>query len=212
MRLFYSPGACSLVSHIALEEAGAGFEAARVAIAEGAHRRPDYLAINPRGLVPAIEYHGRVYAETAAVLTLIDHLHPDSGLLARDDLHATTRVRELLSYFATSVHIVGFKPLFRASRPDLGPPPDSQTQAADRERLHGYLHEIEALLANGDWLLGDRYTAADGYPLTFRRWARRQRFDVHEFPHWQAHAGRMLARPAVQRALATEGLDAAEFQ
>jgi glutathione S-transferase len=212
VRLFYSPGACSLVAHIALEETGAGFEAVRVAIAEGAHRRPEYLAINPRGLVPALEYHGRVYAETAAILTLIDLLHPESGLLAQDDLHATTRVRELLSYFATTIHIVGFKPVFRASRADLGPPPDSQTQAADRELLRGYLGEIEALLANGDWLLGDRYTAADNYPLTFRRWARRQRFDVDEFPAWRAHARRMLERPAVRRALATEGLDPAEFQ
>ena len=67
------------------------------------------------------------------------------------------------------------------------------------------------MLSGGAWLLGDRYTAADAYPLTFLRWARRQQFDLTAFPYWQAHARRMLDRPAVVRAIATEGLDPAEF-
>jgi glutathione S-transferase len=211
LRLFYSPGACSLVSHVALEEAGASFEAVRVAIAEGSHRRPDYLAVNPRGLIPALEIDGRVYAETIALLTLIDRLHPSAGLLPAHDPLALARTYQLLSYFATTVHIIGFKPVFRVRRGDLGPPPDAATQAADREVLRGYLGEVEALLAHGEWLLGDRYSAADAYPLTFLRWARRQDFDMSGFTHWRAHAGRMLRRPAVLRALATEGLEPSEF-
>jgi len=211
LSFFYSPGACSLVSHIALEEAGASFDAVRVAIAEGAHRRPDYLDVNPRGLVPALAVDGRVFAETIAVLTLIDRLHPSAGLLPSDDPFALARTYQLLSFFATSVHIVGFKPVFRVRRRDLGPPPDAATQASDRDVLRGYLKEIEALLAHGEWLLGDRYSVADGYPLTFLRWARRQDFDMGEFVHWRAHADRLLQRPAVLRALAREGLDPAEF-
>lgn len=211
LRFFYSPGACSLVTHIALEEAGADFEAVRVAIPEGAHRRPDYLGVNPRGLVPALAVDGRVYAETIALLTLIDRLYPSSGLLPSDDPPALARAYELLSFFATSVHIVGFSRVFRARRRDLGPPPDAATRAADREVLSGYLNEIEALLAHGDWLLGDRYSAADSYPFTFLRWARRQDFDMSRFGRWRAHARRMAARPAVLRALATEGLDPDEF-
>ena len=199
------------MSHIALEEAGADFEAVRVAIAEGAHRRADYLAVNSRGLIPALEIDGRVYTENVAILTLIGRLYPASGLLPLDDPFALGRVYERLCFFATSVHIVGFRPVFRASRPDLGPPPDAATQAADRDLLRGYLAEIEALLAQGEWLLGDRYSAADAYPLTFLRWARRQKFDLSPFSHWQAHARRMLQRPAVLRAIATEGLDPSEF-
>ena len=211
LRLFYSPGACSLVPHIALEEAGAEFEAVRVAIAEGTHRRPDYLSVNPRGLLPALAVDGRVYAETIAIVTLIDRLHPSAGLMPSDDPFALARAYQLLSFFATSVHIVGFKPLWRVSRRDLGPPPDAATRAADRDVLRGYLNEIEALLSNGEWLLGDRFSAADAYPLTFLRWARRQEFDMSRFRHWRAHADRMVRRPAVLRALATEGLDPAEF-
>jgi glutathione S-transferase len=199
------------VSHIALEEAGADFEVVRAAIAEGAHRRADYLAVNPRGLIPALEIDGRVYTENVAIVTLIGQLYPASGLLPLHDPLALGRVYERLAFFAISVHIVGFRPVFRASRPDLGPPPHAATQAADRELLNGYLVEIEALLAHGDWLLGECYSAADAYPLTFRRWARRQNFDLGPFGHWRAHAERMLRRPAVLRALATEGLDPSEF-
>lgn len=183
----------------------------RVALADGSHRRPDYLAVNPRGLVPALAIDGRVYGENIAILTLVDRLHPGADLLPVDDAMALGRAYERLSFFATTVHVVGFGPVFRVRRRDLGPPPDAATQASDRARLLGYLHEIEALLGHGDWLLGDRYSAADAYPLTFMRWARRQDFDMRPFPRWHAHARRMVERPAVQRALATEGLDASEF-
>jgi len=211
VRLFYSPGACSLVSHVALEEAGADFELVRVAIAEGAHRRPDYLAVNPRGLIPALEIDGRIYGETIAILTLIAQFHPSSGVLPLDDPLALGRAYERLAYFATSVHVVGFRAVFRATRRDLGPPPDPATIAADRHLLQNYLVEIDALLADGEWLLGNRYSAADAYPLTFRRWARRQGFDLAPFRHWRAHTDRILGRPAVLRAIAAEGLDPVEF-
>lgn len=154
---------------------------------------------------------GRVHAETIAVVTLVDRLYPAAELLPSDDPFALCRAYELLSFFATSVHIVGFSRVFRARRRDLGPPPDAATQAADRDVLRGYLDEIEALLADRKWLLGDRYCAADAYPLTFLRWARRQEFDMSAFGHWRAHARRMVERPAVRRALDTEGLDPSEF-
>jgi glutathione S-transferase len=209
LRLFYSPGACSLVPHVALEEAGAGFEAVRTAIAEKAHKRPEYLAINPRGLIPAIEVDGRVVTENVAVLAYIGHGWPESGQLPLDDLPALARVFELLSYFATTVHYGGFGPIFRARAAGVERP-ESET-AADRERLRGLFGEMDGLLAPGPWLLGDRYSLADPYPLTFLRWARRLELDVTEHRHWTAHARRMVERPAVRRALAREGLDPAEF-
>jgi glutathione S-transferase len=209
LRLFYSPGACSLVPHIALEEAGAEFEAVRTAIAEGAHRRPEYLAINPRGLIPALAADGQVVTENAAILTYIGHRWPESGLLPLDDLPALARVYERLSYFVSTVHYGGFGPIFRArARGEERPP---AVVAADRAHLRGLFGEIDALLAPGPWLLGDRYSLADGYPLTFLRWARRLEFDMAAFAHWTAHARLMIQRPAVRRALAREGLDPPEF-
>ncbi|HLL31756.1 MAG TPA: glutathione S-transferase N-terminal domain-containing protein, partial [Allosphingosinicella sp.] len=114
LRLFYSPGACSLVPHIALEEAGADFDAVRTPIAEKAHKRPEYLAINPRGLIPALEADGRFVTENIALLAWIGHRWPESGQLPLDDLPALARVFELLSWFATTVHYGGFGPIFRA--------------------------------------------------------------------------------------------------
>jgi glutathione S-transferase len=209
LRLFYSPGACSLVPHVALEEAGAEFEAVRTAIAEKAHRRPEYLAINPRGLIPAMAVEDRVVTENIAVLAYIGHRWPDSGQLALDDLPAMARTFELLSYFATTVHYGGFGPIFRARAAGVERPEDEI--AADRERLRALFGEIDALLAPGPWLLGERYSLADPYPLTFRRWARRLELDVSQHRHWAAHTARLVERPAVLRALAREDLEPSEF-
>ena len=209
VRLFYSPGACSLVPHIALEEAGARFDAVRTPIAEKAHKRPDYLAINPRGLIPAMVAEGRVVTENIAILAHIGHRWPESGQLPLDDLPALARVFELLSWFATTVHYGGFGPIYRARA--AGIERAGSEVAADRERLRGLFAEIEALLEPGPWLLGDRYSLADPYPLTFLRWARRLELDVAPHRRWTEHARRMVRRPAVQRALAREGLDPSEF-
>lgn len=209
LRLFYSPGACSLVAHVALEEAGAGFEAVRTAIAEKAHKRPEYLAIHPRGLIPAMEADGRVVTENVAILAYVGHRWPESGQLPLDDLAALARVFELLSYFATTVHYGGFGPIFRARAAGIERP--KAELAADRERLRGLFGEIDALLAPGPWLLGERYSLTDPYPLTFRRWARRLELDVSEHRHWAEHARRMVERPAVRQVLVREGLDPSEF-
>jgi glutathione S-transferase len=209
LRLFYSPGACSLVPHVALEEAGAAFEAVRKTIAEKAHKRPAYLAINPRGLIPALQTGDRVVTENIAVLAYVGHRWPKSNQLPLDDLPALARMFELLSWFATTVHYGGFGPIYRARAAGI-----ERTQAelaADRERLRGLFAELDALLAPGPWLLGELYSLADPYPLTFLRWARRLELDVAEHRHWTAHARRMVERPAVRRALAREGLDPSEF-
>ncbi|HYG47643.1 MAG TPA: glutathione S-transferase N-terminal domain-containing protein, partial [Allosphingosinicella sp.] len=168
LRLFYSPGACSLVPHVALEEAGARFEPVRTAIAEKAHKSPEYLALNPRGLIPAMEADGHVVTETIAVLAWIGHRWPESGQLPLDDLAALARVFELLSFFATTLHYGGFGPIFRARAAGIERP--EAEVASDRERLRGLFGELDSLLAPGPSLLGDRYSLADPYPLTFRRW------------------------------------------
>jgi glutathione S-transferase len=209
LRLFYSPGACSLVPHVALEEAGAEFDAVRTPIAEKAHKRPEYLAINPRGLIPAIEVEGLVVTENIAVLAWIGHRWRESSQLPLDDLPSLARTFELLSWFATTVHHGGFGPIYRARA--AGMERSEAELAGDRERLRGLFGEIDSLLAQGPWLLGERYSLADPYPLTFRRWARRLELDMTPYRHWTAHSGRMVQRPAVLRALKREGLDPGEF-
>jgi len=118
-------------------------------------------------------------------------------------------VMELLSWFAVTVHYGGFGPIFRARAAGIERP--EAEVAADRERLRGLFAEIDALLAPGPWLLGERYSLADPYPLTFLRWARRLELDVTTHRHWIEHARRMVGRRAVKRTLAREGLDPSEF-
>jgi glutathione S-transferase len=120
-------------------------------------------------------------------------------------------VLELLSFFASSVH-PGFARLFRAARSSWRSALPAAMVADDRAILERFFGDIDALLSPGPWLLGDRYSVADGYPPVFLRWARRQGFETARYEKWTAHARRMMDRPAARRAIAREGLAASEFQ
>ncbi len=209
LTLYYSPGACSLAPHIILEEAGAPFEAVRVTIAEGLTRTPEYLAINPRARVPALAVQGRIVTENAAILTYLAKLFPDAGLVPADLLEQA-RVQELLSFFASSVHIA-FAQIWRAERFTSDEKAHAALQQGGRDALTRYFDEIEGLLAGRDWLLPGCFTIADPYPFVFFRWGRRIGMEMRAYPAWREHSERMLARPSVQRALTREGLDRAEF-
>lgn len=210
LKLYYSPGACSLVPHIALEEAGADFELVRVTLAKGEHLMRDYLAINPHARVPALETDRGVITENAAVLNFIADLFEADGSVPRGDPYAAARCNELLGWFASAVHIA-FAEVWRGSRftdeESLWP----ALEAGGRKVLAQQFDELEELCA-GEWLVPAGYTSADGYALTFYRWGRRIGFDMGRYPQWAVLATRCLARPAVQRALETEGLSPEEFQ
>ena len=207
--LYYSPGACSLAPHIILEEAGAPYEAVRVTIAEGLTRTPEYLAINPRARVPALVVQGRTVTENAAILTYLANLFPHAGLIP-PNLLDQARVQELLSFFASSVHIA-FAQIWRAERFTSDEKAHAALQEGGRHAVARYFDEIEGLLAGRDWLLPGRFTVADPYPFVFFRWGRRIGMDMNGYPAWREHSERMLSRSSVQRALAREGLDRTEF-
>lgn len=209
VKLFYSPGACSLGAHILLEEAQAPFEAVRVMIAEGANQTPEYLAINPHARVPALQAEGRTITESAGVMTYIARLFPDAVLIPESPLDAA-RVYELLSFFSSSVHIA-FAQIWRAGRFVKGEAHFSPVQARGKEAVAGFCDEIDRLFEGRDYLVGDAFTAADVYPLIFLRWANRVGIDTKAYTNWRGHGTRMLGRPAVQRALSREGLSREEF-
>jgi glutathione S-transferase len=210
LKLYYSPGACSLVPHIAFEEAGAEFEPARVVLAEGENLSPEFLAVNRHARVPALGTDRGVISENIAVLNYIADLYRAEGSVPRDDPGAAARCNELLGWFSSSVHIA-FAQVWRGSRftddQSLWP----AIEAGGRVMLRRQFAEIDGLCAEG-WLVPGRFTAADSYALTFLRWARRIGYDVAQYPRWVALAERVLERPAVQRALGREGLKAEEFR
>ena len=210
LKLYYSPGACSLVPHIALEEAGVEFIALRIPIADGGHLRPEYLAINPHARLPALGTDEGIITENIAVLNFLADRFGAAGSVPRRDPYAAARCNELLGWFSSSVHIA-FAEVWRGGRFTDDEKLWPALEAGGRKVLRQQFGEIEALCGD-EWLVPGEYSAADGYALTFLRWANRIRFDIHRYPKWVDLAGRVLERPAVKRALEREGLNAEEFQ
>jgi glutathione S-transferase len=210
MILYYSPGACSLVPHIALEEAQADFIATRITLAEGKQLTPDYLRINPHARVPAIEVEGRVITENVAILNFIAHRWNGPGSVPLEAPLAAARTNELLGWFASTVHIA-FAQVWRAERFTSEASVHPAIQQGGKEALRGHFAEIEGLVAD-DWLVPGYFTAADTYALTFYRWGRRIGFDMSAYPQWTSLEERILDRAAVRKALEAEGLSEGDFR
>lgn len=210
LQLFYSPGACSLVTHIALEESGAGYEATRVVLAEGEHHKPEFLAINPHARVPALRTEHGIITENIAILNFIaDQFHKD-GSVPRDDSFAAARCNELLGWFASTVHI-SFAQVWRAERFTRDAALHGAIVEGGRENLVSQFREIEEKCSDG-WLVGPSFSAADSYAATFFRWGKRIEFDMSQYPRWAALCARIVERPAVRNVLDSEGLQADAFQ
>ena len=210
LKLYYSPGACSLVPHIALEEAGTAFEPLRIPIADGGHLTPEYLAVNSHARLPALGTERGVITENIAVLNFLADRFSAAGSVPRGDIYAAARCNELLGWLSSSVHIA-FAQVWRGVRFTDDPALWPALEEGGRKALGRQFDEIESLCVD-EWLVPGQFTAADSYALTFLRWARRIGFDIGRYPNWTALAGRVLERPAVGRALEREGLEIEEFR
>lgn len=206
--LYYAPGACSLASHIALEETGAPFETVRLNLAKGDQRAPEYLAVNERGRVPALYEDGWVLTENQAILRHVARAHPEAGLWPespRDQALAD----EWMAWLGTNHHAA----FAHARRPERYSA-DETAFPAIRERgaeMFGDLCTMtEVRLSNGGWAVGGRYSVVDPYLLVFWMWglSPTMKLDMAaRFPAWTAHARSMAARPAVQAVFARERLE-----
>ena len=210
LRLFFSPGACSIVTHIAMEESGAVYEAVRVMLAEGEHLKPDYLAINPHARVPALANDHGIITENIAILNLIADMFETPGSVPRDDPFAAARCNELLGWFASSVHI-SFAQIWRGERftsdKELWP----AIKDGGIKALEEQFAEIEQR-SGESWLVEGHFTAADSYALAFFRWGRRIDMDMGGYSAWAGLVERALQRPSVQRVIEQEGLKIEEFR
>ena len=210
LKLFHSPGACSLVPHIALEEAGADYEAVRVLLADGEHLKPEYLAINPHARVPALATEKGTITENVAILNYVADRFGAAGSVTRGDDFAAGKCNELLGWFSSTVHIT-FALIWRAGRFTDDKSIHPQIQEHGRKILSGQFEEIEGKVGDG-WLVGDSFTAADSYALTFFRWGNRIGLDMGPFPKWAALNRRLLDQRSVRQVIKKEGLSTAEFQ
>ncbi len=206
MKLYYSPGACSLSCHIALEEAGLPFERVRIDLAGEENRKPAYLAVNPLGRVPALDCDGAVLTEAAAILTWIADRVPDRALLPSAGSFERARAMEWLCLLSNTVHIA-FRAVFRPARLTDDP---TAIDGIRRQGLIGVgeiLRALDKRLEGRQYVLGDHFSVCDAYLYVFQRWSWRPVVAPHrpDLPILDAWAERIAQRPAVQRALANEG-------
>ncbi|WP_342360856.1 glutathione S-transferase family protein [Terrarubrum flagellatum] len=205
IKLFYSPGACSLAPHIALEEAGVPFEPVRVDFSKTQQRSPDYLRINPKGRVPALADGDFIVTENPAVLRYIATLAPEKKLWP-DNARDEARCMEWMAWISSGVH-VSYAHIRRAERYATGEEAIANVQAKGRETTRDVWQAVEAKLPAEGWSSGDRYSVADAYLYVFWAWGGGQvlGYDMtKDFPKWSALAKRVADRPATQRALERE--------
>src|ERR1043165_3467683 len=201
MKLYFSPGACSLSPHIVANEVGLPITLEKVdtatkkVVADGS----DYWAINPKGYVPALRLDdGELLTEGPAIVQHLADQKPDAGVIPANGTFQRYRVQEMLGYINSEIHKT-YSPLFRpTTTPEL------------RQEREEYLRKryklVDERLARGPYLFGDQFTVADAYLFTVTNWSNFLKLDLSEFANLMAFQARVAARPAVQAAMTAEGL------
>lgn len=203
-RLYYAPGTCALATHIALEEAGADYEAVRVDFGAQAQRSSEYLAINPKGRVPALFAERGTLTETPALLAFVAQSFPQAELAPLSDPFALAQAQEFNSYLCATVHVAHAHGRRGARWAD-----DAAAIEAMKRKVPETMTEcfslIEHKLLRGPWVMGTQYTICDPYLFTIATWLEGDGVDTGKLPRVMEHRRRMLERPAVQKAVAVEG-------
>jgi len=200
MKLYYSPGACSLSPHIALLEAGLPYDLVKVDLkAKKLENGDDFLKINPKGQVPALALDsGEVVTEGPVIVQMIADKVSAKNLAPARDSAERYKLLEWLNFITTELH-KNFGPMFSPVLAD-------DAKAFFKDRVMGKFKYIDGQLAGNDYLMGKQFTVADGYLFTMLSWAERMKFDLAALTNLVAYKARVGARPMVQAALTKEGL------
>ncbi len=201
--LYFSPGSCALVSHIALAESGLPYEVKKLNFGESEQRSEAYLKINPKGRVPALVTDRGIVTETVAVLAYIAQLAPDAKLAPLDDPFLFAKMQAFNAYMSSTVHVAHAHGRRGYRWADL------ETSFQDmKNKLPQTMREcfklIEDDMLEGPYVLGEQYSTADPYLFVIAGWLKNDGVEISEFPRVHAHYRQMLERPAVQKALAEE--------
>ena len=202
LKLFYSPGACSLASHIALEEAGVPYELMRLNFKADDQRKPEYLKVNPKGRVPALVTDRGILTESPAILAYIAQAYP-AAKLAPTDPFDFARSQAFNSYLCSTVH-VSHAHRVRGNRWVDDPAALKEMQRKVPETVGAAFALIENGMLEGPWVMGRDYSICDGYLFTMAQWMEGDGVDLSKLPRVMEHRERVAERPAVKRALAQE--------
>ncbi|MDQ6681432.1 MAG: glutathione transferase GstA [Pseudomonadota bacterium] len=200
MKLYYSPGACSLSPHIVLREAGLAFEPVRASTKT--HKLDDgtdYYTINPKGYVPALELDGgERLTEGPAIVQYIAEQAPAKKLAPANGTMQRYRLQEWLNFITSELH-KGIGGIFNPAMPE-------EAKTLMRTKGTARLKWVDEQLAGKQYLMGDAFSVADAYLFTVTRWTANTGIDISGFGNLTAYMARVAARPAVQEALKVEGL------
>jgi glutathione S-transferase len=200
MKLYYSPGACSLSPHIVAQETGQPVELVKVDVqAKTLAGGGDFWKVNPKGYVPALGLaDGQVLTEGPAIVQYLADRKPDAKLAPANGTMERYRLQEMLGFINSEIH-KAYSPLFN---PQVTPEVRDERMAYLAKR-YGF---VETMLAGKDYLFGSQFSAADAYLFTVTNWAHHVKLDLSAFPNLLAFQKRVAARPAVQAAMKAEGL------
>lgn len=200
MKLYYSPGACSLSPHIVLREAGLNFDLERVDLSTKKTRSgQDFNAINPKGQVPTLQLDdGGILTEGPAIVQFLADKAPQTKLAPANGTMERYRLQELLNFISTELH-KGFSPLFNPALSD-------DVKKVFRDNLGKRFDGLRPVLEKGPFLMGEQFTIADAYLFTVLGWTQWTGIDLNQWPVLAAYRARVAERPHVQAALKAEGL------
>ncbi|MBS0589640.1 MAG: glutathione transferase GstA [Proteobacteria bacterium] len=200
MKLYFSPGVCSLAPHIVAREIGLPLTLEKVDLkTKTTETGADFTKINPKGSAPALELdNGEVLTEGPAISQYLADLKPESGIAPPNGTLARARLQEMLNYITSEIHKT-YSPFFSSTTP-------KETLVEREAYLRKRYRYIENILAQREWLVGDKFGPADAYLFVVTNWARGLKLDLTEFPALLAFQKRVAARPAVHAAMLAEGL------
>ena len=200
MKLYYSPGACSLSPHIVARELGIKVDLQKVNTKDKSMEGGgDFWSVNAKGYVPTLELdNGKRLTEGPAIVQYLADQKPDAGLAPKNGSIERYRLQEWLNFITSELH-KGFTPLFKPNTPD-------EYKKIAKENLAGRLDWLDQQLAGKDYLTGKSFTVADAYLFTVVNWTKFQQIDLAKWPNVSAYMARVAARPKVQEALKAEGL------
>jgi glutathione S-transferase len=203
MKLYHSPGACSMSDHLALEWIGKPYTAEKMS--KESLKSPEYLKLNPAGAVPVLERDGWVLTQNVAILNYLADAFPEAGLGGDGTPQSRAEVNRWLAFLNADVH-PAFHPLFGTTS-YLDEASVEQTKSHARTKLRDLFGRADAQLQGKQWLTGHR-SIADAYLFVVTRWARAMKVDLAGYDQLSAFVDRMSTDPAVRKVLADEGLEA----
>ena len=202
LTLYFSPGACSLASHIGLEETGAPYEAKPILLAKQQQKTEAYLKINPRGKVPSLSVDGKVLVENTAILTYLARRFPEKKLMPADPAEEARSIATMC-WFSSIVH-PSYQHSRRPERFADGEAAQAAVKETGRKSFWANCQEINSMFQGKDWIMGSQYTVVDPYALVFYGWGVAGGFPMQELSAYTAWRERMMQRPTVRKVVESE--------